>query len=527
MAQNLSPRRILINDDGSLLGDVEPPLTIKDLKEKMVDTYRDTHVDALLWCLGNREVYGYESQVGEIPIENKEEIQDDRYVRRARSLKNLTTKSGGPLTAMSVLCKKAGLDLFPSLRMNSHYAANPDAPASGIFRRNNPNVLIGQPGEELPEGSLEWGVRTGVDYAYPAVRNHMASIICELMERFEIDGIELDYMRHPTFFRIQDGFANRYLMTDLLRYIKYRRDEISKLQKRHIDIAVRVPPTLEDSLRLGLDVPLWMSENLVDIVIAGGGFIPFETPIREFVNAGDGSDCLVYGCIENLRPAVEDDIIRGIASHFWSEGAAGIYLFNFFSKPHEWKQRMLSEIADPSTLRKSNKLYQMDQTRFRPGEHRHWKTRDLHDYAFQNAVPSVQLPAVISQTNTSSPLKLKLKVADDIESHSESGILFQSHLLLQFENMTPEDEVEVILNGQILPSSSRTISYGKWNRLEWTGFPTRLAEVIHQGATIEFELNNPPLQSGNNDVGVRLVQRTQGEATLLILAGVEIAIKYS
>ena len=92
MPQNLNPRRILINDDGSLLGDVEPPLTIKDLKEKMVDTYLDTHVDALLWCLGNREVYGYESQVGEIPIENKEEIQDDRYVRRARSLKNLTTK---------------------------------------------------------------------------------------------------------------------------------------------------------------------------------------------------------------------------------------------------------------------------------------------------------------------------------------------------------------------------------------------------------------------------------------------------
>ena len=147
MATTRDIRRILINDDGSFLSDMEPVLTVRDLKEHMVDTYKNTPVDALLWCLGKREVYHYESQIGEIPTERRDQDQDQRYVKAARTMSSLIEESGGPLTAMVKLCQKDGLDLFPSLRMNSHYAADPNAPGSGVFRREHPNVLIGKPGE--------------------------------------------------------------------------------------------------------------------------------------------------------------------------------------------------------------------------------------------------------------------------------------------------------------------------------------------------------------------------------------------
>ena len=29
----------------------------------------------------------------------------------------------------------------------------------------------------------------------------MAAVICELFERFDVAGVELDFMRHPTYFR--------------------------------------------------------------------------------------------------------------------------------------------------------------------------------------------------------------------------------------------------------------------------------------------------------------------------------------
>ena len=105
-------------------------------------------------------------------------------------------------------------------------------------------------------------------------------------------------------------------------------------------------------------------------------------------------------------------------------------------------------------------------------------------------------------------------------------MLSKALLTLQFENMKGEDELEVTLNGQVLSSGSCKISYGHWNRLEWTGFPTRLAEVSHEGGTMEFELCCPPLQNGYNEIQVRLVQRTVGQSELLVLSSVEISLEY-
>ena len=79
----------------------------------------------------------------------------------------------------------------------------------------------------------------------------MAGVICELFERFDIDGVELDFMRHPTFFPLKYGYANRHLMTDLVRHVKRRMADVSKDRGRRLDLAVRVPPTLYDANRLG------------------------------------------------------------------------------------------------------------------------------------------------------------------------------------------------------------------------------------------------------------------------------------
>ena len=526
MTRSKKIRRILINDDGWIMGAAKPPLTVSDLKERMVDTYEGTPVGALLWCIGNREVYDYESQVGEVLGDGYEELEDPTLGGNAENIRRLIDECGGPLTAMVGLCHDAGLDIFPSVRMNSHYAIDPDAPNAGRFRREHPELLIGRPDEEFPTGSLRWGVRTGLDYTHPEVRAHMMAVINELFERFDVDGVELDFMRHPTFFRLEDAYANRYLITDLVRRVRRRMDEVSEATGRDIDLAVRVPSTLAVANRIGLDVGLWMSENLVDIVIAGAGFVPFETPIAEFVEAAGDSGCQVYGCVENLRPAVDDEIIRAIASHFWESGASGIYLFNFYSKPAEWKQRVLGEIADPTVLRRLDKRFQMDNTRFSWDYKRELADRDLHDYAFENAVPIVQLPVTLPDTLTGQGPRLRLRVPDDVESASADGALARCVLKLSFENFAAEDAIEVRLNGDTLSLASSRASYSGWSRLEWTGFPTRLAEVQHTGGTLEFDLSCPPLKQGENELGVRLVGRTVQQTTHLILADVEVAVQY-
>ena len=48
----------------------------------------------------------------------------------------------------------------------------------------------------------------------------MFAIITELLERFDIDGVEIDFNRHPTFFRRAEQTQNAYLMTDLVRRVR-------------------------------------------------------------------------------------------------------------------------------------------------------------------------------------------------------------------------------------------------------------------------------------------------------------------
>ncbi len=66
------------------------------------------------------------------------------------------------------------------------------------------------------------GKWSGVDYAAPAVRDLAYAIVAEVTENYDVDGIELDFWRHPVFFkRSARGEVlrtdDRALMTDVIR----------------------------------------------------------------------------------------------------------------------------------------------------------------------------------------------------------------------------------------------------------------------------------------------------------------------
>ena len=111
-------------------------------------------------------------------------------------------------------------------------------------------------------------------------------------------------------------------MTDFIAYIRQQMDEIGETKGKALDLIVRVPPTLRDCARIGLDVETWIKEDLVDIVIAGGGFIPFETPVDEFVEAAEGTDVEIYGCLEALRPNLNELSMRAAAALYHEQGVS-------------------------------------------------------------------------------------------------------------------------------------------------------------------------------------------------------------
>ena len=484
MTADLRPnsRPLVFTDDAWLIND-QGPLTRDIIREKMIEPLAGAGA-SLWWNIGNSEVYHIETEFGEIRGDGLDlSTLEGRDRRIAENVRHLIETEGGPLTVLIELCREAGIEFFPRVRMNSHYGYELDSVGYGRFRREHPECLIGRPGEDIPAGGIDWAVRTGLDFSFPAVRDHIYSITTELFERFDIDGVEMDFNRHPTFFRREEQTQNGYLMTDLVRRVRTRMREVEQERGRPIQLAVRVPPTLAVSQRIGLEVEKWIQEGLADIVIAGIGWIPFEMPIDEFVTTAEksGHPVRIYGCIEGLRPTSDDRVIRAAAARFHRAGA-GVYLYNFFRLPAAWQQQMLPVLADPAALARLDKRYELD--------HNDRNSPNRHSGAFLNALPAVQLPMVLDRTRR--PPRIRIEVADDVEGARTDGALRRCVLGLLVSNFAPGDELEVSLNGHAYPANLGRVHYtghgGGWPDLDTT-------------CSVQFDLEWPPAATGDERTG--------------------------
>ena len=525
--------KVIFTDDGWVLSATEPPLTVEKLKADVVDSHAWPG-GALWWSIGDHEIYHYETKIGEIIGSEMEGLDEGTYSfvhsgtpgvigKVGANVRALMDECGGPVTALSKLCREAGIPFFPRVRMSSHYEIDPRNPAYGRFRRDNPELLIGKPGEELAVGSLPWGQRTGLNYAFPEVREYQKSIIFETFERFDVDGVELDFMRHPGVFRSDEAYQNRYLMTDLIEAVNRRLKEVGAERGRELPLAVRVPPTMADSVRIGLDVERWIRDRLVDIVSVGGGFIPFDTPIREFVEAAEGTGCLIYGCIEATRH-IDDDAIRALAAKWLSHGAAGVYLYNFYTIYPEWNRRMVEEVSDPSRLERLNKRYELGQA----GPL--YPSRG-HGGAFRYGSPSTSLPVTLRPTSDGSGPEFSMEIVDDLESAIADGALEGCRLTLRFEDIGATDEIEVTVNGTTLPRQSGANAVDGWTRLDitpifWMEYPSYPEERQNEGKSLTFALNGETVCKGDNSIEVSLVSANGDSGRTAMLSHVELDVVY-
>ena len=514
MPDSTANQPIIFTDDAWIMSE-ESPITPDIIREKMIRPLEGMPA-ALWWAVGDHEVYHHETEIGEIVGDGYDLSELSEFERRkALNARHLTETAGGPVTVIASLCREAGIEFLPRFRMNSHYAyyappyTETYAPGYGRYRQENPHLLIGRPGESIPEGTIDWDIRTGKDYAYPEVRDYAYSIITELFERFDVDGVEMDFNRHPGVFRRDEAYQNRYLMTDLVRRVRKRLDEVGAERGRHLKLAVRVAPTLANSHRMGLDVSKWMADGLVDTVVAGVGWIPFEMPIAEFVEEARGTGCAVYGCLEGLRPLVDDNALRGAAYRYWEAGADGIYLYNYFTLPPSWIRRTLPELADPARLKRMSKRYEADHAdRIQYGG---------HGGAFRNAVPAAQMPIALLETSTGRGPVVNIEVADDVESARDEGALGRCVLGVTIDNFAPGDEVDILLNGEVLPwgTGRETFVAGgrKWPTLEGT-------------VSIQYDIDSPPLKQGVNEIEIRRKPPASDVGNQPVVTNVEITITY-
>ena len=138
--------------------------------------------------------------------------------------------------------KKRGIQAFYNYRING--GDNDLGPVRKIpFKEQHPEWLI-----------HTWNANGYWNFAFEGVRNCKLSILREIAERYDVDGISLDFARVCPVLEPGQAWEDRGMLTDFIRSVRALTQEVARKRARPFLLGVRVPENLEGCHFDGLDV---------------------------------------------------------------------------------------------------------------------------------------------------------------------------------------------------------------------------------------------------------------------------------
>jgi hypothetical protein len=530
------------------------PLSWDKIVEANVGVFAGTPMNTLFWCMGNGHLFHHDTEVGDKYGEDMETVNTASVWIRREHFKQLIREGHDIFQGMVEEGHKIGIEVFASFRMNDfHDSRYPDS--LGPFKKEHPEYLLGDSvdvyeqyslGVNTPKVSLphKFSVRTCMNYAIPQVREFRMNVMRETVDKYDLDGVELDWSRAPWAFKPGEELRNIEIMNEFTREIRRHLDEKAEKVGRRLYLAAAVPPTFQECLEIGLDVETWLEEGLLDILIVGhfyGLGHPFNMPFEEIREATRKAGCQLFPRLNGegtqavmARPGgrlgkggvlysglafVENpDVFRAAAATHYGDGADGIYLFNFHDIARE---ALLSEIGDPEALERLDKRYIVPKRREAlPSP---WDEPYIEFTGSANGLPpplsvhstrrpreaTEPLPLVLILGNGETGQSLSFQVADDLEGASRDGVLKETKLRLRLINYHPDtDEVLFKLNDRLLSDYDL------------------VDDMRRNQCFFEFSLDGPWVNRGTNRLEAVLTKRNPQVTGKMLLDDIDLSIRY-
>ncbi len=157
--------------------------------------------------------------------------------------------------------RRMGIRPWISIRMNDiHETDREDSILFSDFYRQN--RMKNRASHRGAVGYYEYGL----DYMQKEVREYYLTVIEEALERFDTDGIELDWMREIYSVGIGREYEALSILNLFMNDIDTLVKRMEKKRNHPISIAVRVPDTPEKALRLGFDIFTWIENGWIDLI---------------------------------------------------------------------------------------------------------------------------------------------------------------------------------------------------------------------------------------------------------------------
>ena len=520
-------RRLLFNWDGSMVhcfgraalaqagvGGAEL-LTPSQFTALIFEPLADTPVDAIFFSFGSGNVAEYDSRVLEWPGEADrfsfpesktwhggiEVDPADQY----KNPKHLADAGHNPPALVVAECRRRDVDAFVSFRMNDcHDGQHPKGtipnPEYPTFKRINPDWLV---------EDLDWW--SALNFAHPRVRALKLKAIEELFERWDFDGIELDWLRHTLYFPRGTEEENGHYLTSLLRDIRRSLDDRAARRGKPIEIAVRIPERVEWCTAGGFEVATWITEDLVDSLILGQGLT--EASGVQAFRALMGSRRLpIYGSLYmygNGYAVSPEAVVRGSAANLWHDGVDGVYTFNWFLRGN-WRRGLLRDVAVPERLAAGSKVYTL------PHRFQEILGKSGTDFIRYNTTSrAARLPLEMRESESARVLQIPAAEA----AAQAVGRTSRCELWLALDHFAEGDQLAVALNGEALlgleaeSSAPRFESVGADVEVPAScgllGFPDKRRFA---GTFQALRLSVPPglVRAGTNELSLDVVRRRPG-----------------
>jgi hypothetical protein len=204
-----------------------------------------------------------------------------------------------------------------------------------------------------------------MDYSYPEVREWMLTPMREMAEDYDVDGIELNFIRGNLLFESDEAAEKAPILTEFVREVRRILDRGA--EKRHKDrllLCVRVPDDLSRCKELGMDVGTWIKEGLVEIVMPSQIHgIDWNAPIEDFAALCEGTDCRLLPTIQPAwTPPSTLPQLRAVVHNWYRQGATGFSTFNFLvprgeTEPVDEVLNWLRELRAPDKVAEGERIY--------------------------------------------------------------------------------------------------------------------------------------------------------------------------
>ncbi len=397
------------------------------------------------------------------------------------------------------------------------------------------------PPDPLKQAHPDWTVKCwwphGLwDFSVAEVRQITMESLREVAERYDFDGIQLDFARHVPCLPLGRQWELRHHVTELVRSVRQMLLQVEQKRGRAFLLAAKVPRNLKGCRIDGFDVEVWAAENLVDIFTLGSRSM--EVDLAAFRRITAGRNIKLQPCFDDHHTTdgyryAPIEVLRGVFANWWQQGADSVCTFNWSNAPPEVQQELeddylpgphahqqaYHEVGSPDTLQFKDKVFPVERRGGYPWAEGYFNRND-----------DAPLPANFSRDGQ--PTQLELRISDDLAACVDR--LERALLRTVWFGANDDEVIAATLNGVALPLLERDPDWKDAQIFSPRPQPASGGSGIYKVnpsqrlLRLDFTVDPRVCRQGENLVQLRLAsQPKQPAASTIALQKLELHVQYT